>query len=315
MRRSLALALVLGVIGGGCAGDDEPRPSGEKRHTSSTVPLAADLLTEVKGWKLAFLWKRRTDKHPSLFVANADGSALRRVDKLRGDKQTPNWSPDGRRIAFRWVPYDYERTTPLMIIDADGSDLVNLTEITGLAGWSPTWSPDGTRIAVAASEKAGEPPNLYVMDSTGANVKRLTDPDREAQYASWSPDGRRIAFTFVESGGFDLYSIRPDGSGLRRLTNDGASGENNWAMWSPDSKRIAWGCGDSLCVMDADGSNKRLVTDAGGVPAAWAPGPYITFGCPGEEHLSLCAIRPDGSGLTQLLGGIEAGFPGWKPRA
>jgi hypothetical protein len=67
--------------------------------------------------------------------------------------------------------------------------------------------------------------------------------------------------------------------------------------------------------MNADGSGAHLVTDVGGVPAAWAPAPYLTLGCLGEDDIiTLCAIRPDGSGLTTLLGGMEANFPGWSPK-
>ena len=66
--------------------------------------------------------------------------------------------------------------------------------------------------------------------------------------------------------------------------------------------------------MNADGSGKHLVTDVGGVPAAWAPGPYLAFGCPGGgDVITLCAVRTDGSGITRLLGRMEANFPGWRP--
>ena len=136
---------------------------------------------------------------------------MRPVDDLRGDKQTPNWSPDGRRIAFRWN-LGAETNTPLAIIDADGSNFVNLSKTTGLKGWAPSWSPEGDRLVAAAGSKPGTPPSLYVMDADGSNVRRITGAGREAQYAQWSPDGDWIAFTFVVDGGFDIFKVRPDGS-------------------------------------------------------------------------------------------------------
>jgi TolB protein len=155
------------------------------------------------------------------------------------------------------------------------------------------------------------------MDADGSNVRRITEPGREAQYAQWSPDGDWIAFTFVVDGGFDIFKVRPDGSDLTALTDDGSSGTNNWPIWSPHSKQIGYGRGrgsGELWAMNADGSGKHLVTDVGDVPAAWAPGPHLTLGCRGEDDIiTLCAIRADGSGLTRLLGGMEANFPGWRP--
>ncbi len=276
---------------------------------SASVPL----VHELKGWRLGYTaGGGRAGFH--LHVADPDGGNARQIDHLIGDKHQPNWSPDGKRIAFRWVPHD-EDHTPLGLINADGSNFVNLTKRNGLYGWSPSWSPDGRRLVTAATKRGGVPNSLYIMNADGSGTRRITPSGREAQYATWSPNGTRIAFTYVVDGGFDLFTIRPDGTELRRLTNDGGGGQNNWAMWSPDSRRIAWGRGDAIWVMNVDGSGKRLVTRAGGVPGAWAPGPFITFGCSlGSGKIGLCVVRSDGTGLTHLLRGREANFPGWRPR-
>jgi Tol biopolymer transport system component len=323
VRRSgclgLPCACALAALASGCLFDDDSSSgrSSANRSTTSTSHSAGDLLQKLDGWRLAFVSKHPEDRYPRIYSAEADGTDLRPVDDLRGDKQTPNWSPDGRRIAFRWN-LGAETNTPLAIIDADGSNFVNLSKATGLRGWAPSWSPDGNRLVAAAASKPGTPPSLYVMDADGSNVRRITGAGREAQYAQWSPDGDWVAFTFVVDGGFDIFKVRPDGSNLTALTDDGSSGTNNWPIWSPDSKQIGYGRGSGsgeLWVMNADGSGKHLVTDVGGVPGAWAPGRYLTFGCPGEDDIiTLCAVRTDGSGLTTLLGGMEANFPGWRPQ-
>jgi Tol biopolymer transport system component len=314
------LCSLLAIVG--CRGDDKSAVESATtalQTTTMTSTGAGELLDELQGWHLAFQGQRSADDEPGLFVANVGGTGFRRVDSLpRGDKQTPNWSPDGQKIAFRWSLAD-ETNTMLAVIGADGRSFVNLSKVTGLRGWSPSWSPDGKQLVAAATPKAHEPPSLYVMNADGSSVHRITQRGREAQYPSWSPDGEWIAFTFVVDGGFDLFKIRPDGSDPTALTNDGTQGTNNWPMWSPDSAQIAYGREGVLWIMNADGSHKRLVTDDGGVPAAWAPGPYIAFGCslpqdPAKQ--TLCAIRPDGSGVTSLLGNLDAnaGFPGWRPR-
>lgn len=299
----------------GCAEDHAPvnrdKTAGEEATAGNDAP--ANLLADLRGWELTFLAVRKGEQ-PHLYVANAEGSNVRQLDRLPGDKQTPNWSPDGERVAVRWVPSDYDDPTPLLVLNANRTVAVDLTEKTGVAGWSPSWSPDGKRLVTAARKKGEATEGLYVMNADGTGARRITPLGREAQYAAWSPAADRIAFTYVVAGGFDLFTIHPDGSGLRRLTNDGAGGENNWAMWSPDGRKIAWGRGDSVWVMNADGSGKRMVTDAGGVPGGWAPGPVITFQCETDRGVGICAVREDGEALTTPLGGMEAGFPGWRPR-
>jgi TolB protein len=306
------VAAVLSLVG--CIGENGSTKQGgpATRDRRESNGAALNLLAELRGWDLTFLATR--GRTPHLYSASADGTNERQLDRLRGDKQTPNWSPDGERVAFRWVPHDYDQATPLLVLAATGSIEMNLTERTGLSGWSPSWSPDGTKLVTAARRKSETSEGLYVMNADGTNVRRVTPRGREAQYASWSPAGDRIAFTYVGGGGFDLYTIQPDGSDVRRLTRDGAAGENNWAMWSPDGSKIAWGRGDSVWVMNADGSDQRMVTDAGGVPGAWAPGPFITFQCETPRGIGICAVREDGTALTPLLGGAEAGFPGWRPQ-
>jgi Tol biopolymer transport system component len=316
-RLSASIVLVVATtMVAGCAGDSAPPDDVDAvagRPAATAGDGSGSLLEELRGWRLTFL-AVRTGKQPHLYVANPDGSDLRQLDRLPGDKQTPNWSPDGRHMAVRWVPDDYDNPTPLLVLSADGATAVDLTKKTGLSGWSPSWSPDGKRLVAAARAKGDATTGLYVMNADGEGARRITPAGREAQYAAWSPAGDVIAFTFVEAGSFDLFTIQPDGSGLQRLTSDGAGGENNWAMWSPDGSKIAWGRGESVWVMNADGSEQRLVTDAGGVPGAWAPAPFITIQCQTDRGIGICAVSEDGSALTTLLGGIDAGFPGWRPK-
>src|SRR5215208_829853 len=173
--RSLAVACTLAALGSaGCLSDDSNRGgSSSTRTTSSLSASAGDLLQDLDGWRLAFVSKQPEDRYPRIYSAAADGTDLRPVDDLRGDKQTPNWSPDGRRIAFRWN-LGAEPNTPLAIIDVDGSKLVNVSNITGFKGWAPSRSAEGDSVVAAAGSKPGTPPCLYVMDVFCLNVTPTT---------------------------------------------------------------------------------------------------------------------------------------------
>jgi Tol biopolymer transport system component len=95
----------------------------------------------------------------------------------------------------------------------------------------------------------------------------------------WSPDGGLITFTRKHEGNnFDIYTIRPDGTDLRQLTTSPANDAH--AMWTIDSKRLVWSSGmygfrneaalydntfqpyGALFIMDANGTNKRQLTDS-----------------------------------------------------
>jgi hypothetical protein len=87
-------------------------------------------------------------------------------------------------------------------MDADGSNLVNLTRTPDVDECYPKASPDGSKISFVADE--GAPPrrqrNLYVMNADGTGRRKIADQGREP---CWSPDGARIAYVKSE---FDTYS-------------------------------------------------------------------------------------------------------------
>ncbi len=108
----------------------------------------------------------------ALFVVNDDGSGLRRLTSWRTDAGTPDWSPDGTRIAFNSSDHFGSRATQIEVIDADGSGRQTLTDGgAGIRSFWPTWSPDGSAIAFTRiDEQLLEPARLYLVPSSGGEA-------------------------------------------------------------------------------------------------------------------------------------------------
>jgi Tol biopolymer transport system component len=135
------------------------------------------------------------------------------------------WSVDGKRLVLRGEP-----GTDLYVMNADGSDVVQLTDDVP-EDRAPVWSPDGTRIAFESAGRDGKfDGDIFVIDADGRNLTRLTtDPGRDV-WPAWSPDGTKIAFQSDRGGAEDdVYIMNVDGTGQTALTrNDAKDGHPCW---------------------------------------------------------------------------------------
>src|SRR4029450_4354522 len=81
-----------------------------------------------------------------LYLMNADGSGVVRLQTGVGMASQPTWSPDSMRLAFTCSnASDPWYSADICTIAADGSGFARLTTEVGWDG-DPAWSPDGTRI-------------------------------------------------------------------------------------------------------------------------------------------------------------------------
>ena len=107
---------------------------------------------------------------------------------------------------------DREGASDIWIMNADGSDLVNLTQ--GRDCTSPAWSPDGMKIAYIAG---GE---IWLMNADGSNPQQVTDDAVDKARLWWSEDGSSIYYVAVvtlplldEWDGPDAFVTALDASG------------------------------------------------------------------------------------------------------
>jgi len=114
-----------------------------------------------------------------LFVIGVDGTMHKQLTSSTANESAPEWSPDGRKIAFvRGQGNDSE----IHVVGADGSSPSRLTDNDD-RDQDPAWSPDGGKIAfVSDRDRSGTTNGLdaYVMNANGSGVERLTIGGRAA---------------------------------------------------------------------------------------------------------------------------------------
>lgn len=93
----------------------------------------------------------------------------------------------------------------LFLMNADGSNKVNLTKTPDLDEMYPHASPDGTKLCFVVDEgtnRRDKTRSVYYMNIDGSNRVLVA---RDARQPCWSPDGKNIAYLTAE---YDSYSTR-----------------------------------------------------------------------------------------------------------
>ncbi len=114
---------------------------------------------------------------------------------------------------------DAQKATNVWTVDADTGATKQLTSGSRFDG-NPGWSPDHRRI-IFSSDRDSDPGtnDLYTMDASGGDVRRLTNSPGESEWsAKFSPDGRRVAYVVNSKDGWYLALMNADGSNQQPVT-------------------------------------------------------------------------------------------------
>jgi Tol biopolymer transport system component/imidazolonepropionase-like amidohydrolase len=135
----------------------------------------------------------------------AGGPAKRLTDDIFEICQ-PDWSPDGRTIAFQSYR---DGNFHIWSIGADGAGLKQLTK-GSFDCREPRHSPDGRKIAFS-SDRDGGRYSIQILDLATGAITPFSNGTTDEFEPSWSPDGKAIAFT-VDKVRIDVQ----DAAGTRR---------------------------------------------------------------------------------------------------
>ncbi len=316
-----AAASFAALLAVGCGSDPAPRQAAAERPTK--VADAGRIL-----------FSREVDGHFALFTIAPDGRAEQRITSLEGDAINGDWSPDGRRIVFE---YDRpkEQGCKLMLVNADGSGLRDLSGPDADCDGQPAFTPDGGSVVFVHYDEAKDEETLRRMDLADGRVSviggRLGDTDPNV-----SPDGRTITFVRrpKEHERQALWAVDLDGTHTRRLTPDSFEVATKHA-WSPDGTRIALTTnadwvrpdeGANVLTIAATGTRARTVTryrggETGGDNAfvgSFSPdGRRLVARVERNGKGALAVLNADGTGLREITPRSEdrPRFIDWGPGA
>ncbi len=126
-----------------------------------------------------------------LWVANIDGTGVRRLTSDEGIESNPAFSPDGKWIAFSG---QYDGNTDVYVVPVDGGAPKRLT-------WHPGpdivqgFTPDGVSVLFTSPRAVftGRYSQLFTVPTNGSGPEEaLKIPN--ANKGTYSPDGSRIAY-------------------------------------------------------------------------------------------------------------------------
>jgi Tol biopolymer transport system component len=198
-------------------------------------------------------------------------------------------------------------------MNADGSNVVELTPIEDVCENYPRFTPDGARIIFDRFDGVDEA--FWLMDVTGNNRERIGQCCADPQV---SPNGEKFSYVgLLDESNFltALFTADIDGSNPQQLTpfEFGVAVKQDWA---PDGRHLIFtkngighqpGISANIATIRPDGTDLRLLThfeggDIQAIVGSYSPdGRWIVFRLEDHGSFALYRMRPDGNHMQAIL--------------
>jgi len=141
--------------------------------------------------RIAFVSSRTGSS--KLYTMYADGTDVKQVTFGTGNDRNPSWSPDGKSLVFM-----SDRTSPnlpmqIYTVNVDGTQLTRVTK-DDFDYRDPVWSKTGSAIYASSTRDGSGYWHLYVMNTSGNGIKRLTSGNADDFDLNVSSDGSKVIF-------------------------------------------------------------------------------------------------------------------------
>jgi dipeptidyl aminopeptidase/acylaminoacyl peptidase len=211
------------------------------------------------------------DRRTHLWVVDVNSGNGKQITE--GDDwndSDPQWSPDGKRIAFvsnrTGKEYEENRNSDVWIINADGSGTLTKISDHEESDNQPRWSPDGKSIAFTGEVHERDHPKIWLAPSSGgtASVLAANNLDLIPGQLEWSGDGKSIYFETGVKGEIHLFRVDVPTKTVTQVTSGPRAVRNvdfnftggKMVYLANDFKHL-----DDLYISDLNGKNERKLTN------------------------------------------------------
>jgi len=236
-----------------------------------------------------------------VWIVPTAGGSPRRLTTHKASDGSPDWSPDGKRIAFV-ARRDDDKAAQLYLIPVDGGEPERITDMP-LGVSDPKWFPDGKRIAfvshvVAGAESVEETRKALEAREKNKVKARVTENRLYRFWDRWLTDGEYPHIFVVELETRKLTDLLPGSKryfGLR-------DGSGSYDV-SPDGTQIVFQANST------EEPYRKLNADVFLVPAGGGEVRNLTADNAADDTAPV--FSPDGSKVAY---GREAKADGWPDR-
>src|ERR1051325_2976718 len=250
--------VVVSRIGPSDARTGDARDRSDVRHYKNTSYKFNDT-----GWF--------DDRRTHYWVVEVKSGEAKQI--TRGDDwndSDPQWSPDGKLIAFvsnrTGKEYDENRNSDVWVINADGTGALTKISDHDEADNQPRWSPDGKTIAFTGEVHDRDHPKIWLAPSSGgtASVLAANNLDLVPGQLEWSDDGKSLYFETGVKGELHLFCVDVPTKTVTQVTS-GARAVRSVDFNFPAGKMVYLANDfkhlDDLYISDLNGKKERKLTN------------------------------------------------------